>query len=94
MAVKGISSYQTYLMRGTESGNNVTWAKLIDIKEFPDLGGEPERLDITTLSDPMRLYIPGYLCQPLTAVMRYDNPIEMLENLQSLKHQNGTMKQA
>lgn len=56
-AVKGLSSYQTYLM--TKSGND--WAKLIDIKEFPDLGGEAERLDITTLSDPMRLYIPGYL---------------------------------
>ena len=57
--IKGLSSYQTYLMQGTGEGDSLTWAKLIDIKEFPDLGGEPERLDITTLSDPMRLYIPG-----------------------------------
>ena len=35
------------------------WTKLIDIKEFPDLGGEPELLETTTLSDKMQTYIPG-----------------------------------
>jgi len=37
----------------------ITYAKLIDIKEFPDLGGAPEMLEITTLSDDMQRYIPG-----------------------------------
>ena len=35
------------------------WSKLIDIKEFPDLGGEPEMLETTTLSDKMQTYIAG-----------------------------------
>ena len=39
--------------------NGETWEKLIDIKEFPDLGGAPEMLETTTLSDNMQTYIPG-----------------------------------
>ena len=35
------------------------YTKLIDIKEFPDLGGEPEMLETTTLSDKMQTYIAG-----------------------------------
>lgn len=33
--------------------------KLCDIKDFPDLGGAPELLETTTLSDSARTYIPG-----------------------------------
>jgi hypothetical protein len=36
-----------------------TYEKLIDIKDFPDLGGAPEMLETTTLSDNMQTYIPG-----------------------------------
>ena len=50
-----ISTYKIFLMKKSES----TWAKLIDIKEFPDLGGAPEMLETTTLSDNMQTYIPG-----------------------------------
>lgn len=35
------------------------YTKLVDIKEFPDLGGEPELLETTTLSDGMQTFIPG-----------------------------------
>jgi hypothetical protein len=52
-----ISTYKVYLMMKAESGE--TWSKVIDIKEFPDLGGEPEMLETTTLSDNMQTYIPG-----------------------------------
>lgn len=38
---------------------NVDYEKLIDIKDFPDLGGSPEMLETTTLSDNMQTYIPG-----------------------------------
>lgn len=51
-----ISSYKTYLMSG-DSASALT--KLIDIKEFPDLGGDPEMLETTTLSDKMQTYIMG-----------------------------------
>lgn len=36
-----------------------SWEKLIDIKSFPDLGGAPEMLETTTLSDNMQTYIAG-----------------------------------
>ena len=56
-AVKGISTYQTYLMyRTTTSGS---YSKLIDITSFPDLIPPKERIDITSLSDYMRVYING-----------------------------------
>ena len=49
-----ISSYKVFLMV-----KDTDWKKLIDIKEFPDLGGAPESLDTTTLSDKMKTSIPG-----------------------------------
>ena len=53
-----VSTYKVFLMTGTGSGP-LTYTKLIDIKEFPDLGGEPEMLETTTLSDKTQTYIPG-----------------------------------
>lgn len=53
------STYKTFLMQGTGTGGALTYKKLIDIKEFPDLGGEPEMLETTTLSDKMQTYIVG-----------------------------------
>lgn len=53
-----ISTYKIFLMKKADSPEN-TWEKLIDIKDFPDLGGAPEMLETTTLSDRMQTYIPG-----------------------------------
>ena len=50
-----ISTYKVFLMKKTDS----TYAKLVDIKEFPDIGGDPEMLETTTLSDKMQTYIKG-----------------------------------
>lgn len=50
-----ISTYKVFLMmKETEA-----YEKLIDIKEFSDLGGEPEMLETTTLSDKMQTFIAG-----------------------------------
>lgn len=49
--VTAISTYMTFLMKGSEM--------LIDIKSFPGLGGKPELLDKTTLSQKMQTYIEG-----------------------------------
>ena len=51
-----ISTYGISLMYEAEGS---TYTKLIDIKDFPDLGGAPEMLETTTLSDNMQTYIPG-----------------------------------
>lgn len=53
-----ISSYKAFLMQKTGT-DTATYTKLIDIKDFPDLGGAPEMLETTTLSDEMQTYIPG-----------------------------------
>lgn len=49
------STYGIFLMHKTGDA----YAKLIDIKDFPDLGGAPEMLETTTLSDAMQTYIEG-----------------------------------
>lgn len=51
-----ISTYKVFLMK---KGTGTTYTKLVDIKDFPDLGGSPEMLDTTTLSEGARTYIPG-----------------------------------
>ena len=50
-----VSTYKSFLMVQNDS----TWEKLIDIKSYPDLGGAPELLETTTLSDPMTTNIMG-----------------------------------
>lgn len=50
-----ISTYKSFLMKKEASA----YSKVIDIKEFPDLGGAPELIETTTLSDNMQTYIPG-----------------------------------
>lgn len=50
------STYMTFLMH---KGSGSEYTKLIDIKDFPDLGGAPEMLETTTLSDNMTTNIPG-----------------------------------
>ena len=57
-----ISTYKVFLMKkGT--GQSAAYSKLVDIKDFPDLGGAPEMLETTTLSDGASTYIPGIQSQ-------------------------------
>lgn len=51
-----ISTYKVFLMK---KGSGDTYAKLVDIKDYPDLGGAPEMLETTTLSDKMQTFIEG-----------------------------------
>lgn len=53
--MEAISTYRVFLMIEKEG----EWKKLVDIKDFPDLGGTPEMLETTTLSDSMQTYIKG-----------------------------------
>ena len=56
---KGISTYQTYLMYNSSTSAITGGDKLIDITSFPDLIPPKDRIDITSLSDYMRVYIQG-----------------------------------
>ena len=80
-----ISTYKIFLMlKGATA-----FEKLIDIKDFPDLGGAPEMLETTTLSDGMQTYIPGI--QSLSSLefsTNYD-----LDEYKRLKQMEGTEKE-
>lgn len=81
-----ISTYKIFLMQSADG--NSTWEKLIDIKDFPDLGGTPEMLETTTLSDGMQTYIPGI--QSLDALEFTAN--YNLQDYKKLKQMKGTEK--
>lgn len=51
-----ISSYNCVLKWGESSS---LLEKKVDIKDFPDLIGDPNLLETTTLSDAAQTYIPG-----------------------------------
>ena len=51
-----ISTFGIQLMHKASGGS---YTKLVDIKDFPDLGGSSELLETTTLSDSMQTYIEG-----------------------------------
>ena len=51
------NTYKTFLMYKASGSSDYT--KLVDIKDYPDLGGSPELLETTTLSDRARTYIAG-----------------------------------
>ena len=80
-----ISTYKSFLM----VKNSSTWEKLIDIKSFPDLGGSPELLETTTLSDPMTTQILGI--QSLDALEFECNYTK--EDYTKLKAMEGTDKE-
>lgn len=82
-----ISTYKIFLMQKDTAGT--AWEKLIDIKEFPDLGGTPEMLETTTLSDRMQTYIPGI--QSLDALEFTSN--YTLADYKKLKALDGQDKQ-
>ena len=51
------STYKTYLMVG--SGSPTSYSKLLDIKSYPDIGGAPDLIDMTTLSNKSKIGVPG-----------------------------------
>jgi hypothetical protein len=80
-----ISTYKVFLMKKNAS----SYEKLVDIKDFPNLGGSPEMLETTTLSDRMHTYTPGI--QSLEALefnANYDKEAyETLVALREIEHE-------
>jgi hypothetical protein len=58
-----IATYPVKLYYQTAAGTPPTFTELVAIKDFPDLGGAPESIETTTLSDAARTYIPGIQSQ-------------------------------
>ncbi len=42
-----------------EQKNENEWEKVVDIKDIPDLGGEPNLIEASTLSDLVDVYVEG-----------------------------------
>lgn len=51
------STIHSFLMSGT--GTPLVYSKLLDIKDYPDMFGDPNQLQATTLSDTQHWYVPG-----------------------------------
>ena len=50
------STISTFLMKSTDG---TTYAKYLDIKDFPDMFGDPEQIQTTTLTNKKHTYVPG-----------------------------------
>ena len=82
-----ISTYKTFLMYRAIGAS--VWQKLICIKDFGDLGGEPETIDTTTLCDAVRTSIAGV--QELDAIQFTANytkdAFERIKNLEGTQYE-------
>lgn len=77
-----ISSYGVQLMTSTDG---TAYTKLCDIKDFPDLGGAPELLETTTLSDAAQTFINGIKSMSaLEFTANYDD--EVYDTLDAMKN--------
>lgn len=56
---KGISTILTFLMKGTTSDGVTTYSKICPVKNYPDIIGEKEPIEVTDLESQERQYIPG-----------------------------------
>ena len=48
---------KTFLMKKDSTSSK--WKKLIDITKYPQIGGEPEQIEVTRLTDVKKRYING-----------------------------------
>ena len=71
-ASKLYSTYKTFLMQGTGSGT-LTYSKLADIKDYPDIGGAADFIDCSSLSNKMKVGVPGMQnSDAMTFTMNYN----------------------
>ncbi len=74
-----ISTYKIFLMQK----NTSAWEKLIDIKEFPDLGGAPEMLELllclTKCRLTFRVFSPSILLSSLRTTLDEYKKLKALE---------------
>ena len=50
------STISTFLMKSTDG---TAYTKYLDIKDFPDMFGDPEQIQTTTLTNKKHTYVPG-----------------------------------
>lgn len=53
------ATMHTYLLYNSGTKESPSWKKLIDIKDFPSMGGSPEQIETTTLSNEVTTFVTG-----------------------------------
>ena len=85
VAVPTTADIATYYEVDTST---TTYNKLVDIKDFPNLGGEPEMIEVTTLSDKMQKFIAGIQqLESMSFTANYDKA--EFTALKALEHTTG-----
>lgn len=78
------SSYNSKLMYNSGTQESPTWTQVCPIKGIPQIGGEPEQIETTTLDDSVTTYIDGIQSQEaMSFIINADK--EMRATLKSLK---------
>ena len=53
------ATMHTYLLYNAGSTGAPSWKKVVDIKDFPAMGGSPEQIETTTLSQEVSTFVTG-----------------------------------
>lgn len=81
------SAFSTYGIQLMCKGTTA-YEKLVDIKDFPNMGGQPEQIETTTLSNPVQTFCEGV--QSLEALVFTANYIK--SDYDKIKALEGTQK--
>ena len=77
-----ISTYQVELLNSATAEGQ--YEKFCDIKDYPDLGGDPELLETTTLSDAMQTYIEGIQASEMLA-FTVNHSVDLMLKVKAMK---------
>lgn len=53
------ATMHTYLLYNAGTESLPSWKKVVDIKDFPAMGGSPEQIETTTLSQEVSTFVTG-----------------------------------
>ena len=53
------ATMHTYLLYNAGTSSAPSWKKVVDIKDFPAMGGSPEQIETTTLSNEVSTFVMG-----------------------------------
>ncbi len=53
------ATMHTYLLYNAGTKEVPSWKKVVDIKDFPAMGGSPEQIETTTLSNEVSTFVTG-----------------------------------
>jgi hypothetical protein len=88
------ATMHTYLLYNAGTQEAPSWKKLVDIKDFPSLGGSPEQIETTTLSNEVSTFVNGVQSMSTFEFLSNYSDIELLTVGSLARHiaRNTTLK--